>query len=123
MSSDKAFRKPERLPLSSHIAAMASLRGPQGSSGLPAFAHRQEPACRAQHACHHRAYARGRNRGARSRISREERRSPKRRQKREIAAYSGGPTASSAAACEGKGYEYPVRRPWGMPAHKQLTPS
>lgn len=45
-------------------------------------------------------------------LTREERRSPKRRerrQQREIAAYSGGPTASSAVACEGKGYEYPVR--------------
>ena len=45
-------------------------------------------------------------------LTREERRSPKRReirQKKEAAAYSGGPTASSAIACEGKGYEYPVR--------------
>lgn len=45
-------------------------------------------------------------------LAREERRSPKRRerrQKKEAAAYSGGPTASSAVACEGKGYEYPVR--------------
>ena len=41
MSFDQTFRKPNRLPLASHIAAMASLRGPHGSSPLPpAFSHR-----------------------------------------------------------------------------------
>lgn len=43
MSFDQTFRKPKRLPLSSHIPMMAFLRGPQGSSGLPAFTHLQKP--------------------------------------------------------------------------------
>ena len=38
-SFDQTLRKPKRLPLASHIPMMASLRGPQGSSGLPAFTH------------------------------------------------------------------------------------
>ncbi len=43
MSLDQTFRKPKRLPLSSHIAMMASLRAPQGSSPPPAPGHLQEP--------------------------------------------------------------------------------
>ena len=44
VSSGQTLRKPERLPLASHIPMMASLRGPHGSSPLPpAFSHRQDP--------------------------------------------------------------------------------
>lgn len=44
MSFDQTFRKPNRLPLASHISMMASLRGPHGSSLLPpAFTHLQKP--------------------------------------------------------------------------------